>query len=281
MENIPKLVFHPIASSDRAIAEICNGHLDNEIIYINERISSSDSQNKQPISKRIRVAKIQRHVDPEDIEMMRSFKITDEGTMMPVPKPDGPEHGYIFGSTGSGKSVFCSFYAKQYSQLFQDNPIYLVSNVDIDPALDPIKNLIRVPLDDVKDGKILPTTIGNSLIIFDDVDAIVNKELAVTVELVRDNLLTLGRHYGIYVVCTSHLGLGSAHSRVPLNESSFIVSFPHGGNWHHLSTVMTKYAGLSKNQVQVLHDLPTRWILVNKTYPSYVLYEKGVYLLCD
>ena len=270
MEYSPQLLIgEPLTKHDIPICEVRNGAENGLVIYLN-------TQMDPPTTKSARQKFMQKQ---SLIQKVKEFKIEEEGIMFPIPKPDGAAHIYIFGPTECGKSVFCSFYAHEYEELYPNNLIYLVSDIAEDPILDKLHNLRRVTFDEIMNGEASPETLPDSLIIFDDVDAIVNKAAGVAVEALRDSLLTKGRHYGISVVCTSHKGLGGPHSRVAINEATAFVFFPKCGGWHHPARVLQEYVGLNHQAIERIHQLPSRWVMVCQRAPNYVLYEKGIYLL--
>ena len=272
-----RLLTEPITEKDIAIAKIISGKSAGDEVYLNMELCSGKCKQFSACC------------DEAEQLPLKKIQVRD-GTFMPMPHPSNPQHGFIFGATGCGKSVFCANYVKQYQKLFPENPIYLVSYVDEDPSVDKIRGLIRIPLQDIVDGEISGKSIKDSLIIFDDVDALPQrpddppddwkpKEVFQKVEDLRDQLLTTGRHYGVSVLVTSHLGCDFKHTKKPINESAFCVIYPKCGNFAQVDRILRVYAGLTKKQVLMIQEIPSRWIYFYKQFPNYIVSEKNVILL--
>lgn len=272
-----RLLTERVSDSDIPIAKIVSGRSAGDSIYLNVDLCNGKCKHRGACC--------------EEAEQMPLKKIQlRDGLFMPVPHPSNPQHGFIFGATGCGKSVFCSNYVKQYQKLFPDNPIYLVSYVEDDPSIDKIRGLVRIPLEHITDGEISGKTLSDSLIIFDDVDALPPKPdsppddwsakaVFQKVEELRDQLLTTGRHFGVSVLVTSHLGCDFKHTKKPINESGFVVIYPKCGNFAQVDRILRVYAGLTKKQVLMIQEIPSRWIYFYKQFPNYIVSEKNVILL--
>jgi hypothetical protein len=280
-----QLVFQPTTKKDIAICKVKGGRHNGLIIYINMGHCCDNCTKKCYNSKKKCCKDCLSGIsgagchDCNNIGELKEFRIMDNGIIRYIPSHDKIEHGFIFGATGSGKSVFCAHYAEQYQKIFKDNPVYLVSNIDEDSAIDSIEDLIRIPIEDIMNGKITPKAIHDSLIIFDDVDAIVDKNISNKIERIRDQLLTTGRHSKVTVLVTSHLGANFLHTKTSINESAFTVIFPRGGNFVHIHRILHDYNGLDSRQEEKIKKLDSRWVLFHKNYPCFVVYEKGCYLL--
>ena len=218
----------------------------------------------------------------------KTINIHDEGVVEKVPNPEESERIYICGPTGSGKSYQISKYVGQFKKMFKKSPIYLFSDQDSDEALDK-HDVIRIALNEsIIENPIQPDELAiknkdetylPSLVIFDDIDSITNKHISESVTNLRDTLLKRGRHFNVYTICTAHQCTNYKDSRVILNEVSSITVFPKSGSTNGIKRVLETYCGMNKKQVAEIFNLPSRWVTVNKNYPMYVLYEKGIYML--
>jgi len=272
------LLFEPIAKSDIAVAKIVSGQSAGEEIWLNTESCEGKCRRMGPCC------------EEANQTPMRKINLKD-GKMIPLPREDTASHGFIFGPTSSGKSVFCGEYALEYQKTYPDNPIYLISYVEEDDSIDKIKGLIRIPLEEIMSGEITGEALHDSMVIFDDVDALPPKPQGVEpedfnakaifakVEELRDQLLTTGRHFNVSVLVTSHLGADFKHTKKPINESSFVVVFPRAGNFAQVDRILRVYAGLTKKQVSEIQQLPSRWVYLYKHFPNYIIHEKGIYLL--
>ena len=92
-------------------------------------------------------------------------------------------------------------------------------------------------------------------------------------------MLNVGRHHGLYVVITSHLGSDYTKTRAILNEAHGICCFPNGSSAKQLTYVLETYAGLTKDDIRKVRRLPSRWVYIRKTYPAAVVHATGAYLL--
>jgi hypothetical protein len=280
-----QLVFEPKTKKDFPICKVKGGRHDGLIIYINMGHCCDNCTMKCYNSKKKCCKNCLSGIsgggchDCNNIGELKDFRIMDNGIMEYIPSYDKIEHGFIFGSTGSGKSVFCANFADEYQEMFEDNPVYLVSNVEEDSSIDHIKDLIRIPIEDIMSNKITPKSIHDSLIIFDDVDAIPDRNISNKIEKLRDQLLTTGRHTDVTCLTTSHLGANFNHTKVSINESAFYVIFPRGGNFVHIHRILHDYGGLDSRQEDKIKKLDSRWVLFHKNYPNFIVYEKGCYLL--
>lgn len=211
----------------------------------------------------------------------KEFLIHDEGIIQPLPRFDKTERAYISGPTDSGKSYFVRKYMEQLRKVYPNRKIYLFSDVEEDEEIDKIPNLIRVHLDEdlIKKKPIRPETLKNSIVLFDDIDSIQNPKLYKVIAALRDSLLRRGRHEDISVICTNHLLTNYKDTRIILNECNTITFFPRSGGTDAIKYTLKKYGGLSSKQIQTVMSLPSRWIMLYKCYPNFILYEKGVYLL--
>lgn len=214
----------------------------------------------------------------------KEIVLRDNGIIYPMPfiMPDQIENIYICGQTGSGKSTFMAGYVRQYKRLFPKRPVWLFSRLQQDKVLDEI-GVNRILIDeDLLDEEIeLETFTQNSngaLVLFDDCNTISDKKLCEKVYKIRDDLSECGRHKNISICSTSHMISDYKKTRNILNESSAVVFFK-GGTKYHIIRFLKTHAGLNKNEIEKILNLPSRWIYYHKSYPNYILYEKGAYLL--
>lgn len=117
-----------------------------------------------------------------------------------------------------------------------------------------------------------------SIIVFDDIDTLLNKALVKYIRSFRDDILETGRHYNITIISTSHLIANFLATRTLINEANAIVLFPRGSSFYAVSNFLERYLGFTKEQIRYVEKLPTRWIYFWKEYPKFAIHEKGAFL---
>jgi len=184
---------------------------------------------------------------------------------------------YICGAAGSGKSYWAGKYLIEYRKIFKDNPIYLFSEGTEDKALDNIKGIKRIPLDDeLLAEPIQWQDFENCCVVFDDIDALKGAIYKYIYDL-RDKLLKNARKNKVSVITTSHLACGH-DLRAVLNESNVIVFFMANYN-RQLKYLMDMYIGINKQGVKSLKSRRSRWTAFVKAYPNIIIQEKDIMTL--
>jgi len=201
-----------------------------------------------------------------------------EGRLQPLPNKEVVEKIYITAPSGAGKSTFAGKWIGQFKKMFKDDEIYLFSSINHDKALDK-HDPTRIILDnDLLNDPIEPKELENSLVIFDDTDTIRERNMRRYMEVLRDWLLEQGRHFKIRMLITSHLLSNYSSTRRILNEATGVVVFPKSGSGtYHIKNFLKTYCGLDKQQIKKFVNLPSRWVMIYRSYPQYVIYEKGCY----
>jgi hypothetical protein len=212
-------------------------------------------------------------------KIMKEFTLHDEGIIRPLPNYNKPERSYIAGPSDSGKSYYTRKYIEQLKKVFPKRDIFLLSDVDEDHEIDKIKPT-RIPLnEEFLNDSVTPESLKNSIVIFDDIDSIPDKNIKEKVDKLKDSLLKRGRHEDISVIVTNHQLTDYKRTREIMNESNLITFFPKSGSSNGIKYMLKTYVGMDTKQIKKVFDLPSTWVTVYKRYPMYLMYEKGVYLL--
>jgi hypothetical protein len=186
---------------------------------------------------------------------------------------------YVTGQSGAGKSYWIANYIRQFQKMYPEREVYLLSKVENDPAYEDIK-MTKIQFDDTwEDDPIeLADLDEGSLVVFDDADRIANKKIKDNVEHLRNEILEEGRHKGIFAIITSHKGTDGKNTKIILNETSKVIVYPRTMVKRHLYYILEQYYNLSKKQIKKIEELNSRWVLVNRDFPQYVMYENGIYI---
>ena len=189
---------------------------------------------------------------------------------------------YCTGPSGSGKSTFTANYTKLYKKIYKKNPVYIFSALKDDESLDFLQpKRFKITKETLIDDPIEVEDLKNSLVIFDDVDSIPNKELKNAVYCILDSILTTGRHFSISCIVTNHLPTGGHLTRQILNECHMVCYFPHSGNNGKLKKFLIDQVGLDLKDYIKNKKLKSRWAVVFKNYPMCCVTEKNIRVLGD
>jgi len=203
------------------------------------------------------------------------------GKIQVLPRKDIVEKLYISGVSGSGKSTYTGKYLEEYVKLYPDDPVFIFSSVPEDKPLDKI-DPVRIDIDeDLIEDPFNIQDFRDSITIFDDTDTIKNKILRTAVNNIKAEMIEIGRHYNARCIITSHIISNYRDTRQILNEATSVTFFPKSGGVFHIKNFLKTYCGLDKKQIQQVLDLPSRWVTIYRTYPSYIIYEKGLSTLSD
>ena len=212
-----------------------------------------------------------------------SIEIHDDGKLEILPNFKERDIIYVAGPSGSGKSTIASKIIEKFKDVYPKREVYIFSRLDKDPVLDRLKpnrikideSLVTRPIDiqtEIKEG---------ALLLFDDVNTIQNPYIKHAIDSLMSDVMEAGRKLKIWLVITNHLVIPNEKklARTILNEMHKIVFFPKSGSSQQITYALQKYFGLSKKNIEKILQIKSRWILVNKNFPQYVLHEKGCYLL--
>ena len=209
--------------------------------------------------------------------------IIEDGMIEPVFQEKKSMRMWVCAPSESGKSVFVGKMMKDFKRVNPKGKIYVFSDVKEDQYLDENKP-IRIKLDrSLVERPIVPEELSPNgdatLVIFDDIDACDDKKVGKEMQRLRDTLYTRGRHENISVISTNHELCAGRETKKSLNESTYLVLFPHAGVL--TDYFMNNYTKLDKNNIQRVKKLPSRFIIIHRNCPQYVLYSSGVYLLTN
>lgn len=213
----------------------------------------------------------------------KEIRLFGKGILFPIYDPDAKrECDYVSGISGAGKSTYAAARAEQWLYSHPDGKVFMFSELKEDPAFDHIP-LTRILINDElldPENPVRPEEFKDSLVIFDDIDAIIEPKLLKAVRKIRDRILSIGRHDNISVISTTHLLCNGHETKGPLQEATSVTVFPQSGNGiDNMRLYFSKKCGLPKVTVDKILSTKSRWVTHRKTYPNCIVYEHGAYLL--
>jgi hypothetical protein len=187
---------------------------------------------------------------------------------------------YVAGQSGSGKSYYTLQFAKEYHKMFPKNDIYLFSTLSGDSTLDKVDFIKKIKLsDEFLNTEFTHEDFSDSLVIMDDVDTISNNVIKKKVFQILNMLLETGRHSKTSIIYTSHLACKGHESKTILNEAHSVTVFCKTMGSKTLKYLLDNYFGLSKQEIDKLKVIPSRFITIMKTYPTIAISEKSCFIL--
>lgn len=197
--------------------------------------------------------------------------------LFPLPQKYS-ERIYVPAPSGSGKSTWIGEYLKQLRIKYPNRTIVIFSRVDKDKPLDRFSNVERINLEDFAEDPPKVEDFKGDILIFDDVDTILDRDIVKVLRKFRDDVLEVGRHFNITCISTSHLIANFHATRTLINEAQAVVLFGKGGSFGQIRSFLERYLGFDREFIDELKDLPTRWFYIHKEYPQYIIHEKGAIL---
>lgn len=191
----------------------------------------------------------------------------------------------VYGIAGSGKSYWTAEYIKNCRKVFPDMEVFLITTNSMDdPAynkldLQKLSIVDREDLERIADSDINEATFENSMVIFDDIETH-DPAIKDFIKNIRDMLFQKSRKHNTEIVNIIHKGLDSHQTIIPNNECTGGVFFPRA-DWKQIEKILTKYFDCSNKHIKTIKQLrqQSRWVYVEKSYPRYIIFEKGIKII--
>ena len=232
----------------------------------------------------------------------KQYQVIQPDRRLELMMPYNLERGlrmYISGPPRSGKSHLIGQLIREYIRHHPDRNIFMFSQVNSDRAIDEViedasrslrwdrRLFTRIDLKTIMETEINVDDFRGeygSLCVFDDIDKITDKVLQKRVDGIKDAILATGRDHDyngtdIDLIVSNHSSLEHHRTKELLNQATYVVIFPKGTSDHHLRTVCMKYCGLNKAQVDKIVNTDSRYVIIHREMPLFVLEEKKVWLV--
>jgi hypothetical protein len=195
---------------------------------------------------------------------------------------------FIAAASGAGKTTFIAQYCKWWNKLFGKSPIFLFSckPLEDEEAYKTVKNikainLIEDNLDEIiEEGsyQYFISKLGQSLVIFDDFDAVDNK-ITKKLDVILNSVLQVGRSSRIYCIVSKHSLNASQKTKIIWSEATDIVLYPNGLSRYALTYAMQHYIGFDKFMIDKVLSSKSRWVQVHNRLPKYLLSQTSLMFL--
>lgn len=252
------MFFFNIEKLGVPVAKVIGGKLDNKIIYLSDKREERNNC-LLPFEK---------------------LDLTEGSIFQLLPEVNTDRNlTYLSGSEGSGKSYFISMLLKEMkkNKKFKDKPIFLFSEKNKDEQLDKY-NISRINIgDNLIEDPLTHDDFADCIVIFDDIDAISDKTIKKAVHDLAKKLIHIGRDLHIDVFITNHNATDGLDTKHIIASAHNVVYFPFGNTERSIKYLAGTYCGLSDQQIKNIKKSGTRWCVIHKHYPNWVLTEKSLY----
>ena len=182
---------------------------------------------------------------------------------------------YIAGASGSGKSYLAKQLADNYTRLYEDRPVYIVSKLDTDETLDSMETPgIRLDYSNWVNEPPDINQFSNCMFIFDDCDGITGK-VGDAVQAFTNDIAITGRRHGdnqgnITMLYITHNITNYKKTRLLLNEATHYIIYPNNSSPNQLRYLLLNYVGLEKDDLKGLKR-EGRYVMIKKGFPTYTI----------
>lgn len=205
----------------------------------------------------------------------------DTKIIQPIPLPDRERFvSYITAKSGAGKSYYASKLTEEYHKFNPKNAVYLFSPFEQDGKSFNFKWITKI---DIKHNDFVTEDwnvedFTDSLLILDDIESITNKKVKNILNDILNLVLEAGRKQRISCIYTSHLTMQGHGTRRILNEMHSLTLFPRSVGERTLKYILDTNYGMSKDQIERIKKLKSRWVTIVQSYPMVVVHENGAYI---
>jgi hypothetical protein len=236
--------------------------------------SELQEMTEEKLPERARLA-LQRQLGRRDISIPNGFIMP-----LPIMRPGFREVFFIVGQSGAGKSSWCVRYIVLWLEMNPKRPVYRFSRVEDDRAFQRIDGMYKnVVIDErMVTEPILPEMLQGALVVFDDVDTIRDDKIREAVNKLRNDLMETGRHTDTYVLNTSHRFRDWNTTKTSTNEATAVTLFPKSGTGGAIRDFLRIKCGFDAEKIKKIMNVPSPWVTVYMTYPSYVVHEHGIFM---
>lgn len=201
---------------------------------------------------------------------------------------------YIAGRSGAGKSTIMSKYAVEYNKVNPKNKIVMITATnplhEDGIAGDNFRKLKTLVFDVSKpevvasnflsDCNLSLDDIADSLLIVDDVEALLNRAHHKAIMNFVNQVLMQGRHFRISVCMSRHLAAGGQDTKTIINESRWVVTFPYAGG--NLNYFYKNHCDINTDEdKRYIKGAGSRYIFVHKSNPNFMFGERFIKPIAD
>lgn len=224
-------------------------------------------------------------IDSEEEDMDLGTEYQADEKLSPLLDMNERDIAFVAGPAGSGKSTIAVQMVKDFLKVYPNYPFYLFSRTHYttDPAFRGMRvnqvmvdeSLLDDPIDITKD------LTDGCIVLFDDINTIQNDKVKKLTNKLLGDILECGRRLKIWCIVTNHLIIPNERkeARTILNEMKKLIVFPKSGSSQQISYALKQYFGLTKIQIERVLQSHSRWVLISKSYPMYVMNEEEIYML--
>ena len=192
------------------------------------------------------------------------------------------EHEVIFctGPPKCGKTYWVNEYVKMFIHIYK-LPVFRISRVNKDETLKKEeKNYLNIPIDnELVTNPFKLEDFANSLVIFDDIESSEFPKATKNAYNLLDDMCKNGRHHRIAVIfCNQESRMGTKTKAI-LSTVTTLVIFPKNASLYQTERLLKDHVGMSKTQIKDALNLNTRWEVISKASPQYIMHEHGIYML--
>ena len=179
------------------------------------------------------------------------------------------------GKAGSGKSFFIGQYLLEFKAYYPKYRIYLFSQKKEDKHLDDLITK-RIPLEKIADANFEPDDFKETLVIFDDIDAIDDKAVNKATYELLSKILEVGRSYKIASIITFHLATDREKTKRILNRCTHFVCFKksYGKNTQY---ALENYINFTPKQIKKMLTIDTNYYCIIRETPQIVLCRDEIF----
>lgn len=189
---------------------------------------------------------------------------------------------FISGISGSGKSTLASHFMNELKSIVKPKKIIrlilITGGSSDDPVFDTIKNLIKIPAKTI-DGytDITIDNLENSIIIFDDWEALPKELLKFTQNLIKE-CLENGRKKNIHPIVITHQTMNYSLTRGIIFECETYCLSP-STNPNSVKKFLINYVDIDKKEAEdIVNSVsePFEWLIIHKSLPRYYITRKKI-----
>lgn len=207
---------------------------------------------------------------------LNSFEFMEK---LPLPLE---EHEVIFctGPPKCGKTFWVNEYVKMFKHVFK-LPVYRLSRVEKDETLKDNNDMyLNVAINnDLVTDPLKLEDFADSLVVFDDIESSEFPKATQKAYNLLDDMCKNGRHHRIAVIFCNQECRMANKTKAILSTVTSLVIFPQNCSLYQTEKLLKDHVGMSKQQIKDALNLNTRWEVISKASPQYIMHEHGVYQL--